>query len=236
MDQLVPGPLTATLTETLRDDDRTPPAGRPWVMANMVTSVDGAYALDGRSGGLSNETDRELFHLLRNLADVVLVAAGTARAERYRRPAAAGAPRTGLAVVTASLRIPPDQPFLEGPGPDPIVYHPPGLDTTGVPDGVVTQSVGEDPTRVDPADVLDDLAARGVATVLCEGGPSLLGQLVAGRLLDELFVTVSPNLVGGDRLGIVGTGGPYGTDLHLHRLLRDGDVLFATYRTAQSSR
>ena len=66
-----------------------PPAGdqgvaRPWVRANMVASTDGAASADGRSGGLSGRADKEIFGLLRSLADVVLVGAGTARAEHYR--------------------------------------------------------------------------------------------------------------------------------------------------------
>ncbi len=235
MEQLVPGPLVGELADVLLADDRPAPAGRPWVMANMVGSVDGAFAREGRSAGLSNEADRELFHTLRAVADVVLVAAGTARTERYRRPAAAGAADTGLAVVSASLRIPEDQPFLSGPGPDPVVYHPPGADTSSVPAGVELREAGTDPGRVDLSALLADLADHGARVVLCEGGPSLLGQLAGVGLLDELFLTVSPVLVGGDQVGLVGHGGPYDVALGLHRLLRVDDVLFATYRTRHGS-
>ena len=138
MQQLIPDLRTVDDPAVLiAADDRHPPAGRPWVMANMVMSIDGAYSRDGRSAGLSGDADRAMFAALRTLADVVLVAAGTARAERYRRPAAVpGHGSARLAVVTRSARIPDDQPFLSGEGPDPIVFHPSDADTSSVPSGV----------------------------------------------------------------------------------------------------
>ncbi|MBM3663327.1 MAG: deaminase [Actinobacteria bacterium] len=231
MEQLVPAPLAAPLATTLRDDDRSQTA-RPWVLANMVGSVDGAYARGGRSGGLSSEADRELFHILRSLADVVLVGAATARAERYRRPVDAGDSKARLAVVSKSLNIPSDQPFLSGSGPDPLVYFPQGADASSLPSGVEPCELDSEVVR--PSDVLADLYRRGARTVLCEGGPNLLGQIAGAGLLDELFWTIAPVLEGGSLVGLVGTGGPYGTELRLHRLLRDGEVLFATYRAVRA--
>src|SRR5260221_14376763 len=69
------------------------PEGR-CVKANMIASVDGAIMVDGRSGGLSGPADRLGFSVLRSLADVIVVGAGTARAERYRHapPRRRGAP------------------------------------------------------------------------------------------------------------------------------------------------
>ena len=60
-----------------------PGAGVPWVRANMVMSLDGAASLLGRSGGLSGEADRQVFAMLRAITDVILVGAGTVRAEKY---------------------------------------------------------------------------------------------------------------------------------------------------------
>ena len=225
----VPGPVESVL-ELLAADPRPAPPGRPWVAANMVESVDGAYGRDGRSAGLSSEADREVFRALRACADVVLVAAGTARTERYRRPADAGPTSARLAVVSASLHVPEDQPFLSGDGPDPIVYHPRSADPGRLPAGVEPRVAGE--RTVDPAAVLADLHADGARMVLCEGGPSLLGQLAGNGLLDELFVTVSPLLVGGDQVGLLGGHGPLEHPLVLHRALRERDSLFLTYRSA----
>ncbi|MGH3408045.1 MAG: dihydrofolate reductase family protein, partial [Streptosporangiaceae bacterium] len=100
---------------------RDGPQEQPWVRANMVASVDGAAALEGRSGGLGGDADRKLFQVLRSLADVVLVGGGTARAEKYKpaRLAAmvpalrAGRPPTPpIAVVSASLDLDPDSPLV----------------------------------------------------------------------------------------------------------------------------
>ena len=70
---------------------------RPAVRLNMISSVDGSTALDGRSGGLGGPADRKVFAALRSLADVVLVAAGTVRAENY------GPGSLPIAVVSGSL-------------------------------------------------------------------------------------------------------------------------------------
>lgn len=227
------------LRSTLAEDPRPTPTGRPWVMANMVTSVDGAFAAEGRSGGLSGPADRATFHLLRGLADVILVAAGTARAERYRRPASdvtTQAERAGrrqepaprLAVVSRSVRIPADQPFLEGEGPEPLLLHPAEADVSGVPTGMTTRGRGHG--SVDLGAALASLHDDGARLVLCEGGPRLLGQLAEADLLDELFVTVSPVLAGGDDLGLLRGAAPMERPLGLHRVLEDDGFLLLTYR------
>lgn len=226
----------------LAGDERPAPAGRPWVMANMVVSVDGAVAVDGRSGALGGEPDRAMFTAVRSLPDVILVGAGTARTERYRRPAPgpSAALRTGrgqspaprLAVVSRRAELPADQPFLDGDGPDPLLYHPSAADLSGLPPGVEPRRAGTE--EVDLAAVLGNLADDGARTVLCEGGPSLLGALHAADLVDELFVTLSPHLVGGPG-GRMLSGSPEQVrELVLHRLLVADDVLLATYRRSRT--
>ncbi len=225
--------------DLLAADERRPRAGRPWVMANMVTSLDGAYAVEGRSGQLSGPADREVFHALRALADIVLVAAGTAREERYRRPwpvpeaqdlrADRGqAPAPRLVVVSRRAHVPEDQPFLAGEGPDPLLVHPRSTDVSALPPGVEPRACGED--SVDLAALLVGLADDGAGLVLCEGGPALLGQLHQLDLLDELFLTISPHLVGGADVGLLGNGAAVDHEWHLHRLLADDGLLLATYR------
>jgi 5-amino-6-(5-phosphoribosylamino)uracil reductase len=239
MRQLLPFPLDEIDLGVL--DDRSDRAGgdRPWVMANMVMSVDGAYAVQGRSGGLGSPGDRRVFHRLRAATDVVLVAAGTARAERYRRPrtppellgtrrSAGLADDPRLVVVSASLHLPEDLPLLDGDGQVPLVVHPGGADTTKVPPGVDLRAVGEG--QVDLRAVVEGLGRDGAGLVLCEGGPSLLGALHELDLIDELFVTVSPSLVGGDRVGLLSPTPARLRPLHLHRLLEEDGSLFATYR------
>lgn len=220
--------------------DRRPVVGdRPWVMANMVASVDGAYAVDGRSGGLGTAADHTVFHALRGVADVVLVGAGTARDEHYRRPVPLSAATelrserhqnaaARLVLVSRSGRIPADQPFLTGEGDVPLLVHPEGVDPDP-PEGLETMGCGE--SGVDLAELLRRMRSDGHRWVLCEGGPGLLGQLHRADLLDELFVTTSPRLVGGTDTGILGHGDALVRDQRLHRLwIDDEDALFATYR------
>ena len=239
MHQLLPDELQVDRLDTLlAADERPAPPGRPWVMANMVTSVDGAIAVDGRSGGLGGAPDRAMFAAVRSLPDVVLVGAGTARTERYRRPApgpaadervARGqAPAPRLAVVSRRGELPDDQPFLEGAGPDPLLFHPAARTPAELPPGVEPRPVGT--AEVDLAELLAALAADGARTVLCEGGPTLLGSLHHADLVDELFVTISPHLVGGPGGRMLTSAVEHLTDLTLHRLLVDGDVMLATYR------
>ena len=166
------------------------------VRGGMVLSADGAAVHDGTSRGLSTAADRAVFRALRAVCDVVLVGAGTARAEAYGPvPLAAplrawreerGLPAVpALAVVSRRLDLPPDLVRAA------VVVTCASAPHEGLPDVVVA---GGD--RVDLADALDRLADRGLQHVLCEGGPALLGDLVAEGLLDELCATVSPRLAG----------------------------------------
>ncbi len=89
MRQLLPTPLDAVDPLTLYPFDHRPrPAGRPWLMVNMVASVDGAIAIDGVSGGLGGDGDSMAFRAIRASCDWIVAAAGTIRAERYRIPRA----------------------------------------------------------------------------------------------------------------------------------------------------
>ena len=229
---------------SLASDDRPPPDDRPWIMANMVASVDGAFAVDGRSGGLGTAGDRAVFLGLRALADVVLVGAGTARAENYRRPSAVPEaqalraargqePAARLVLVSRSGHIPADQRFLSGDGPDPLLVHADDLDPSELPAGVeALECTGAD-GGVDLPALLARLRSDGARWVMCEGGPVLLGQLHRADLIDELFATTSPTMVGGADVGMLGSGPAIVRVRTLHRLwLDDEGALLATYRRA----
>jgi riboflavin biosynthesis pyrimidine reductase len=167
--------------------------GRPSVRLNMIASLDGAISVAGRSGALGGPADKELFHVLRSLADVVLVGAGTVRAERY------GPAQVPIAVVSRSCGLDWGAPFFTEQKARPIV-----ITVTGAPDDLRARAAevadvviaGDD--DVDLARAVGALGDRGMRSVLCEGGPTLNTQLVAADLVDELCLTVSPHLVGGD--------------------------------------
>lgn len=246
MDQIYPSFHGDITPRTLLTDDLMARRGmdraRPWVMANMIMSVDGAYARDGRSGGLGGAADKATFHTLRGLADVILVGAGTARQERYRRPssdedtaaeriARGQEQRPGLALISQSGHFPSDQPFLTGTGPDPIVFlpHRDGDGTGPVEhlDGLEYLHAGEG--SVDLHEVLDQLGRGGARLVLCEGGPHLLGDLAAEGLLDQLFITVAPQIVAGSHTGLLGERPELTDQLELNTVVTDDGYLLLNY-------
>jgi riboflavin biosynthesis pyrimidine reductase len=223
--------------------DRSAPGGPCWVLANMVGGLDGSAAIGGRVGELSDETDRRLFRALRGLSDVVLVGAETVRRERYgpvRLPdgtraarRAQGRPETPpLAVVSRSLSLDLGSSlFTEAPATSRTII----LTCTASPAdrraaaAEVADVVVAGDERVEGAKALAALAERGAAVVLCEGGPTLLGELAAGDLLDELCLTLSP-VLGGDPLPVaVAPAGATPTRLRRAHALAEGDHLYLRY-------
>jgi riboflavin biosynthesis pyrimidine reductase len=188
-----------------------PPAeGRPGLRVNMVTSLDGATAVAGRSGGLGGSADHDLFHLLRALADVVLVGAGTARTEGYgparltprlredrvRRGQPATPP---IALVSRSCRLDWESPFFTEAASRPLlltVEDAPGDSLARAAE--VADVVVAGRSSVDLALALENLGDLGFRSVVCEGGPILNAELAAAGLIDELALTLAPVLTGGD--------------------------------------
>lgn len=225
--------------------DRPARPGRPWVLANMVSSLDGAAAIGGRVGGLSGDADRGLFVFLRSLADVVLVGASTVRAEGYgpvrltdgqreRRRLDGRAETPPLAVVSRSLAFDWDLPvFASGEGPRPLVITASAAGNAAIDaarDHAEVIVAGE--VEVDMGAALAVLGERCGSVVLTEGGPTLLGELVRASLLDELCLTLSP-VLGGDPLPIVvwPDGDRPARELELATVREVGGHLFLRYLT-----
>lgn len=180
----------------------------PRLRANFVTSLDGAVTLEGLSGGLSSKDDQSMLGRLRMLADVVLVGAGTLRAEGYGG-LRLGAKRRGwrteqgwpenptLAVVSARLDLDPTSPvFTEAPV-RPIVItcaSSPDHQREALAEVADVMICGDE--TVDLKQAVAGLVERGLPQILCEGGPHLLGALTGADLVDELCLTVSPLLAG----------------------------------------
>ena len=197
-----------------------PDAGRPWVRSSFVATLDGAaHAADGRSGSLGGDVDRRVFAILRSLADVVLVGAGTARAEGY------GLAAVPLAIVSRSLDVPDD---LVRPGQivvttadapaDRLAHLRETVDVIAVGDG-----------QVDWKAALHELSERGLHHVLCEGGPSLHGELVALDLVDEVCLTIAPVLAAGDAPRIAHGADPVDRPMRLAHALDIDDVLLTRW-------
>ncbi|WP_433023426.1 pyrimidine reductase family protein [Kribbella sp. CA-294648] len=215
----------------------------PRVRANFVTSLDGAVTLDGLSGGLSNKDDQELLGMLRMLADVVLVGAGTLRAEQYNglrlrktrrewRQEQGWPENPVLAIVSARLELDPHSSvFTEAPV-RPIVI------TCESSSAGRREALGEvadvlicGTEAVDLTVAVNELVKRGLPQILCEGGPHLLGSLTSADLVDELCLTVSPLLAGPGARRI--TDGLASTQAHrldpIHVLTGDDGFLFLRY-------
>jgi len=213
----------------------------------MVASLDGAATLSGRSGGLSSEWDRQVFAMLRAITDVILVGAGTARAEGYGpvRPQTEGrrwawlregrAPSPPIAVVTRRLDLDLDSALVAG---SPEHARTIIVTTESAPAALRAAAArtadvlvaGE--TMVDIAVALDRLAERGHRRILAEGGPHLLSEIAGVGRLDELCLTVSPLLAGPDAGRILQGEPPAGMGalpFTLAHVLADEGFLFCRY-------
>ncbi|CAN5805965.1 pyrimidine reductase family protein [soil metagenome] len=183
----------------------------PFLRLNMVASADGAVTdRRGRSGGLGGDGDRVVFRALRALADAVLVGAGTVRAEKYgphRPPEALAARRfadgrarpAAIVVVSQSLDVDIGAPlFTEAEVPTVVLTCAASDPDRRAAIERVGRLVVAGDARVDLAAGLTGLRERlGCAHVLCEGGPTLNAALLAAGLVDELCLTVAPQLMGG---------------------------------------
>jgi riboflavin-specific deaminase-like protein len=217
-------------------DARPAPPGRPWVLVNMIASVDGATTIGAVSGPLGGPADKIVFAAIRSVADAILVGAGTVRAERYGPPKPRpDGRRPRIVVVTTSGALDPGlRLFAEAPPgePPPIVLTCEACpaDRRAVLADVAEVVVAGDAV-VDLPAALAELAGRGVGVVLCEGGPTLNGQLVAADLVDEWCASIAPVLVAGasSRPAAGGLAPDGAVALRLDRLLVEDDLLFARY-------
>ncbi|HZB06207.1 MAG TPA: dihydrofolate reductase family protein [Thermoleophilaceae bacterium] len=191
------------LAANMRLHELAPP-DRPYLGINMVSSLDGKATLDWRTKGLSTEVDRRLFHHLRTQADAVMVGAGTAREERYgrmtkndelrqKRQNEGFVPDALAVVVSGRLDLPPDLPLLNEPEQTVVIATGSDASIPGVEGRVEYARVGDDLPRL--MSYLHE--EHGVRSVLCEGGPTLNSFLFAAGLVDELFLTMNPKLIGG---------------------------------------
>lgn len=212
-------PVTEAANQAIDDpdaavaaEDRPGRPDRPWIYTNMVGSIDGASAIADTSGALGDAGDAAVFRSLRAVADVILVGASTVRAENYRPPTISEANRERrhrrgqdhrptIAVVTTSLDLDPNLPLLTDPTYRPLIITARrSLErhkdrAKGLEAAAEVMEAGDD--KVDLTLVPTLLGRRGARLVLCEGGPSLNGQLVAHGLIDEWNLTLSPLLVAG---------------------------------------
>lgn len=239
---------------------------RPTLLVNFVSTIDGVVALgpdeEGGGGVISGffAPDRFVMALLRATADVLLVGAGTiagssstdwtaehlqphlAPAIRQWRHDLGLAPRPTTVIVTGGgdVRLG-RRGFIDPEVPVVFATTPAGernLRGQGLPPHVTAEIVGSG-ERVLPDELASFLDRYRHQVVLSEGGPHLMGSLVVGHLVDEIFLTLAPQVIGheGDRLGLVEGVGLTPVDAlwqELASVKRAGDHLFLRYRRANA--
>ena len=245
LDAAGPAQSAPELLATIGARGRAGP-GAPYVLLNMIATLDGRAAVGGSTRPLGGPADLEMLLELRVLADAVMVGTGTLRAEGYGRllrRAERRARRTALGLaadppavlVSRELDLPWEAPLFHAAGQPVLIY-------TRASEGSVPQTAA--PIEVvaldalEPAAVLADLRRRGIAVLLCEGGPTLNSWLLAGGAVDELFLTLASVLSGDDREPTILGGPGLVPPMHarLEWVLRNGSDLFLRYGLASAER
>lgn len=238
-----PGPIAASEAYASLGLLERAPGDRPYVVANMVATTDGRATAGGRTEAISSDQDRELFHSLRSQVDAVMVGTGTIAIESYgplaRRPevrqrrVALGLPETPLCVTASrSMELPVETPLFEDPESHVIVLTNSDRDPPPCRCRLTVERL--------PGDELDLVAAaarlrerHGIRAMLLEGGPTLLASMLNAGLVDELFLSISPLLVGGDEPSLLeGSALDQPLKLALVSVLEGDSFLYVRYRLA----
>ncbi len=194
MRRIHPGPPTELTDDELRADYAFP-EDRTWVRANMVATLDGAIrGSDGLAKSITTPADQRVFGIARLACDVILVGAGTVRAEDYRPS------KRTVAIVTSRLDVPLSLRMFSDrteANPRPIILTTEESARSAREElRAVADVVDCGSGHVDLRTAISHLVGRGLPRILCEGGPALLGAMFDAGLVDELLLTVSPLLVG----------------------------------------
>jgi riboflavin biosynthesis pyrimidine reductase len=225
-----------------------PEAAVPHLRLNFVSSPDGAATVEGVSAGLQTPGDNRVFGLLRDLADVVLVGAGTIRTEGYgalrpdawrrqRRRELGRAEIPVLATVSSRLDLDPAAPLFTGAPVRPVVItHRSSPEAARRALAEVAEVVVAGESAVDLPAALRALAGMGLRRILCEGGPRLFGTLLAAGCVDELCLTVTPRLAG-PGAGRIVAGAPVAAPVpvRLAHLLAEDGALFCRYEVTRGT-
>lgn len=233
------------LLDRARDDAALPPGEvtdedlealyvvprRPWLRVNMVTTLDGAATgPDGVTDSINDAADNRVFALLRRLADVVVVGAGTVRAEEY------GPLRKPLVVVSRRGALPPtlrDPERVRGGR----VLMATCAEASGLAE--TRRVLGDEQvlvlgdTEVDLARLVPALSELGFDSILSEGGPSLLRDLLAAGAVDDLCTTIVSRAIAGIHRRIT-VGDEIDVPLDLRLLLEEGGTLLGRWEAPRT--
>ncbi|MFD1212378.1 pyrimidine reductase family protein [Arthrobacter sp. GCM10027362] len=243
INRVFPDAVRDATDEQLLEWYSVPDRGTAWVRFNFVSSLDGAATHEGRAGGLGDAVDQHVFTLLRRQADVILVGAGTVRAEGYAGSLLAEADRRwrsdrglpahpAVAVVSGSLNLDPDSGFFAQAPVRPLLLASAGADAGRR--RALAEVADLVDTGTEPARMVAALAERGHHSIHSEGGPVLFGAFQAAGLVDELCLTLSPVLAGGTGKRIA-DGVPEHAlqNMQLVHILESGGMLLLRYTAAR---
>jgi riboflavin biosynthesis pyrimidine reductase len=220
--RLVPDCADGLSAEEIASEMPKPPRGaRPFLAVNFVATADGRATIAGRTRPIANRADHELFHALRTRFDAVMVGAQTVRVEGY------GAMDQRAILVTRTVEVPPDVGLLKAPD-NRVIVLTPSHDAELEPCAADVAYLREG----DLATAMRRLRAEhGIDSVLCEGGPQLLANLIAADAVDELHLVYAAKLAGGPNPLTILAGPPLDppVDLELISLHESGGYLFARY-------
>ncbi|MFA5775279.1 MAG: dihydrofolate reductase family protein [Ilumatobacteraceae bacterium] len=196
---------------------RRHPDGRPWIGLCMVTSIDGSTVVHGNSQALSGPADREVLVGLRSLADVIVVGASTIRQEEYDKPSKPGL-TIGIVTRTADLDLETNL-FRSGAGflilPEDVPVSNPDVRCVRAGNGSV--------------DLPKAMRQLEGTFVQLEGGPTLNASMFAADLVDEINITISPLVVGGNGPRLTANGSDIATRFEVAHVLHDEGFLFIRY-------
>jgi riboflavin-specific deaminase-like protein len=234
-----PGPTTVERQLASYRPWEQPPDGSPFVAMNFAATVDGRATIGGVSGPIGSSADTAMLAGLRTRFDAVMIGAGTMRAERYGRLVSSqerreqreriGLPQDPLMVIVSGrLDLPWDAPLFTDGGGRVLIFT---ASEAEPPETATSLQIVRHESFVDIPGALRQLRQEhGIRALLCEGGPSLHGELEGGGMVDDLFLTIAPKLTGGEAPRIVEGDLPGVAALELAWLLEENGELFARYR------
>lgn len=217
--RLFPSPAESVSLLDAYNVPRQRPIDRPWIGLCMVSSLDGSTVVGGTEQGnsrlLSDPTDQQLLLTLRSFAEVILVGATTVRREGYGPPRQPG---LRVAVVSRTAHF-----DFEGP-----------LWTSGramllLPEDAVKVPVPSIRAGRGDLDLAAAVAQLDADFVQAEGGPSLNGLLAGADLIDELNLSLSPQIVGGDGPRMTSMAPPVAHRMQLAHVLEHEGFVFTRY-------
>ena len=250
MKQIFPYESEVDPIEVYNNDIRETFESRPWILLNMVNSVEGFISFEGKAAGLSGPADKNIYQIIRGLADIILVGAGTIRTENYKAPRTPEGTlaefresrnqekRPRIAVISGELNLDPEMGLFAENHPEdkpPLIYSKnASLEKNGSLFSSSAEVIGFQEDELNILKIVENLSKQKAKIVVCEGGPSLNAHLLAADVIDEFCLSISPRAVGGEiSAPLLEQPVDSPTALSLDRIILEDEFLFCRYLTVR---